>query len=151
MICYFGHRALRILYPLVLTALASVFPIDPLFSDLRVAAYFQHPMAWQYLGAAGKLWSEGALPGVFRVSPVGGINGSRWLMHHLVVLYLITLPLGRPKLLKSLVLIPYALSCFGPFQTIARCRYRPGELTFGPQPSSRKSSWSRSLPPFLVR
>jgi peptidoglycan/LPS O-acetylase OafA/YrhL len=89
-------RLLRILPPLLIVLLATVFVIGPLFTTWPLHAYWTHPQTWRYLvGTLVLFLMQHHLPGVFDGNPYPwSVNGSLWTLPMEFVGYLIVLVVG---------------------------------------------------------
>jgi peptidoglycan/LPS O-acetylase OafA/YrhL len=94
------RRALRIYPGLIAICLLSVFVLGPLMTTWPTAAYWRHPVTWQYLWTAGAWDIHYPLPGVFATNPMSAVNGSLWSLPYEITCYLV---------LAGLSLLPGAL------------------------------------------
>ncbi|PRX47846.1 peptidoglycan/LPS O-acetylase OafA/YrhL [Prauserella shujinwangii] len=91
-----ARRLLRILPPLLVVVLCTVFVIGPLCTMLTVPGYFSHPQTWDYLvGTSSLFFLQHALPGVFAGNPYPwSVNGSLWTLPMEFVGYVVVLLVG---------------------------------------------------------
>lgn len=94
-------RVLRIWPALIIVVLLSILVIGACFTAIPKAAYFQHPLTWQYLLNLA-LAPQYMLPGVFENHPIAySVNGSLWTIPIEVACYAILAITGLLGLLKS--------------------------------------------------
>lgn len=93
---YLVKRALRLLPPLLVVVILTVFVIGPLFTGLPAAEYWSDEQTWRYLGLTPLLFTmQHGLPGVFSDNPYSwSVNGSLWTLPLEVVGYGIVLAFG---------------------------------------------------------
>ncbi len=94
------RRVLRIYPGLVAICLFSLLLLGPLMTSWPAAAYWRHPVTWQYLWTTGAWDIHYTLPGVFATNPMPAVNGSLWSLPYEITCYLV---------LAGLSLVPGAL------------------------------------------
>lgn len=104
-------RLLRILPPLWVVLVVSVFVLGPLLTTWSAGDYFSHPQTWRYLvGSSVVLLMQHNLPGVFYESPYPwSVNGSLWTLPMEIIGYAALLAVGllaAIKVSRMLVLLP---------------------------------------------
>ena len=97
----FARRRMLRIYPgLIAICLLSIFVLGPLLTNWPTAAYWRHPLTWQYLWTAGAWDVHYPLPGVFAANSMAAVNGSLWSLPYEITCYLV---------LAGLSLVPGAL------------------------------------------
>lgn len=90
-----ARRILRIVPPLAVVLLLTVFVLGPIFTTLPLGSYFSNPNTWGYLTMVVPNLLKGPLPGVFEHNPhVYSINPSLWTLPMEVIAYGIVLVVG---------------------------------------------------------
>lgn len=91
-----AKRLLRILPPVLVVVMVTVFVIGPLFTLLSQADYWENIQTWRYLvGTSLLLLLQHALPGVFVDNPYPfSVNGSLWTLPMELIGYVIVLGVG---------------------------------------------------------
>ena len=82
------RRVLRIYPGLVVICLFSALLLGPLMTNWPAAAYWRHPVTWQYLWTAAAWDIHYPLPGVFATNPMPAVNGSLWSLPYEITCYL---------------------------------------------------------------
>ncbi|MEV6824694.1 acyltransferase [Amycolatopsis sp. NPDC051102] len=77
-----ARRLLRIMPPLVVVLLVTVFVIGPLVTTWPAHAYWTHIQTWRYLvGTTVLFYMQHELPGVFAANPYPfSVNGALWTL-----------------------------------------------------------------------
>ncbi|WP_245975737.1 acyltransferase family protein [Amycolatopsis palatopharyngis] len=91
-----ARRLLRILPPLLVVVMITVFVIGPIFTVLSSADYWANLQTWRYLlGTSLLLLLQHTLPGVFVDNPYPwSVNGSLWTLPMELIGYGIVLVVG---------------------------------------------------------
>lgn len=94
---FLAKRALRIFPALWVCIALSTWVLGPVLTTLELAAYWQHPMTWDYLDNL-LLYTSYRLPGVFADNPhPHAVNGSLWSLPVEFFMYLVLALLGILK------------------------------------------------------
>ncbi|HKN56426.1 MAG TPA: acyltransferase [Amycolatopsis sp.] len=98
---YSGRRLLRIMPPLVVVILVTVFVIGPLVTTWPQHAYWTNIQTWRYLvGTTVLFYLQHQLPGVFSTNPYPfSVNGAIWTLPMEMLGYALVLVLGVVVLL----------------------------------------------------
>lgn len=111
---YFKVRVSRILPPLAIVILVTVFILGPCVTKLSLKKYLSNPGTYKYLLNI-ILIRQHFLPGVFEENPYpGAVNGSLWTLLFEFLCYIVTYVAYKLRLLrKGYVLIPIPLVIIG--------------------------------------
>ncbi|WP_309235338.1 acyltransferase [Amycolatopsis sp. SID8362] len=107
-----ARRLLRIMPPLVVVLLVTVFVIGPLVTTWPAHDYWTHIQTWRYLvGTTVLFYMQHDLPGVFADNPYPfSVNGAIWTLpmellgYALVLVVGVAVLIGLPRLVLFLVL-----------------------------------------------
>ncbi|MET8848984.1 acyltransferase [Amycolatopsis sp. NPDC004625] len=107
-----ARRLLRIMPPLVVVLLVTVFVIGPLVTTWPAHAYWTHIQTWRYLvGTTVLFYMQHDLPGVFAANPYPfSVNGALWTLpmellgYGLVLVAGVIVLIGVPRWFLVLVL-----------------------------------------------
>jgi peptidoglycan/LPS O-acetylase OafA/YrhL len=88
---YFLKKRIYRIYPaLIIIVLLTVFVLGPIFSTLKISAYFLQPDTWKYLYTISGIRIRAILPGVFTGEHFfsNGVNASIWTISWEIILYI---------------------------------------------------------------
>jgi peptidoglycan/LPS O-acetylase OafA/YrhL len=117
---YFLKKRIYRIYPaLIIIVLLTVFVLGPIFSTLKISAYFLQPDTWKYLYTISGIRIRAILPGVFTGEHFfsNGVNASIWTISWEIILYiflalLISIRLLKKKRTISILSLFLAICCF---------------------------------------
>jgi len=112
---FLWRRFLRLYPAAFVVILLSACLLGPLVSTYPPAAYFSHPLFWQYLRTTLLARIYFYLPGVFERSPMGpSVNASLWSLSLEIKLYLLLLLFSyiKNKILYNLLIITFIVGFF---------------------------------------